>query len=43
VRIAEAAKAIGVTGRQLYNVINGGRVVTPEIAVAFGGGAPAVA
>jgi addiction module HigA family antidote len=41
--IAEAAKAIGVTRQQLYNVINGRSAVTPEMAArfeeAFGGGA----
>jgi addiction module HigA family antidote len=41
--VAEAAKAIGVTRQQLYNVINGKSAVTPEMAVrfekAFGGGA----
>jgi antitoxin HigA-1 len=41
--IAEAAKAIGVTRLQLYNVINGRSAVTPEMAMrfekAFGGGA----
>lgn len=41
--VAEAAKAIGVTRQQLYNVINGRSAVTPEMAVrfekAFGGGA----
>jgi addiction module HigA family antidote len=43
VSVAEAAKAIGVTRQQLYNVINGRSAVTPEMAVrfekAFGGGA----
>ncbi len=42
-RVAEAAKAIGVTRQQLYNVINGKSAVTPEMAVrlekAFGGSA----
>ncbi len=41
--VAEAAKAIGVTRQQLYNVINGKSAVTPEMAVrfekAFGGSA----
>jgi len=41
--IAEAAKAIGVTRQQLYNVINGKSAMTPEMAVRFeealGGGA----
>lgn len=40
--VAEAAKAIGVTRLQLYNVINGRGAVTPEMAVrfekVFGGG-----
>ncbi|MGB6324783.1 MAG: helix-turn-helix domain-containing protein, partial [Methylocella sp.] len=30
--VAEAAKAIGVTRLQLYNVINGRGAVTPEMA-----------
>jgi antitoxin HigA-1 len=41
--VAEAAKALGVTRQQLYNVINGRSAVTPEMAVrfekAFGGSA----
>ena len=41
--VAEAAKAIGVTRQQLYNIINGRSAVTPEMAVrfevAFGGSA----
>jgi antitoxin HigA-1 len=41
--VAEAAKAIGVTRQQDYNVINGRSAVTPKMAVrfekAFGGGA----
>lgn len=41
--VAEAAKAIGVTRQQLYNIINGKSAVTPEMAVrfekAFGGSA----
>jgi addiction module HigA family antidote len=41
--VAEAAKAIGVTRQQLYNVINDRSAVTQEMAVrfekAFGGGA----
>jgi len=42
-RVAVAAKALGVTRQQLYNVIGGKSVVTPEMAVrfekAFGGSA----
>jgi plasmid maintenance system antidote protein VapI len=34
-RIGEAAKAAGVTRQRLYNVINGGRAVTPEMAVCL--------
>lgn len=41
--VAKAAKAIGVTRQQLYNVIGGKSAVTPEMAVrfekAFGGSA----
>src|SRR5258705_13757049 len=41
--VVEAAKAIGVTRQQLYNVIGGKSAVTPEMAVrfekAFGGSA----
>jgi addiction module HigA family antidote len=41
--VAEAATALGVTRQQLYNVINGRSVVTPEMALrlekAFGGSA----
>jgi addiction module HigA family antidote len=41
--VAEAAKALGVTRQQLYNVIKGKSAVTPEMAVrfekAFGGSA----
>jgi antitoxin HigA-1 len=41
--VAEAAKALGVTRQQLYNVIGGKSAVTPEMAVrfekAFGGSA----
>jgi addiction module HigA family antidote len=41
--VAEAAKALGVTRQQLYNVIGGKSIVTPEMAVrfekAFGGNA----
>src|SRR3990170_168428 len=31
--VAEAAKGLGVTRQQLYNVINGKSVVTPEMAI----------
>lgn len=31
--IAEAAKGLGVTRQQLYNVINGKSAITPEMAV----------
>ena len=41
--VVEAAKGIGVTRQQLYNVIGGKSAVTPEMAVrfekAFGGSA----
>lgn len=41
--VAEAAKGLGVTRQQLYNVINGKSGITPEMAVrlekAFGGSA----
>jgi addiction module HigA family antidote len=41
--VAAAAKALGVTRQQLYNVIGGKSAVTPEMAVrfekAFGGSA----
>ena len=41
--VAAAAKALGVTRQQLYNVIGGRSAVTPEMAVrfekAFGGSA----
>jgi addiction module HigA family antidote len=41
--VAGAAKALGVTRQQLYNVIGGKSAVTPEMAVrfekAFGGSA----
>src|SRR5580700_10634070 len=41
--VAVAAKALGVTRQQLYNVIGGKSAVTPEMAVrfekAFGGSA----
>ncbi len=33
--VAEAAKALGVTRQQLYNVIGGKSAVTPEMAVRF--------
>ena len=43
--VAEAAAGLGVTRQQLYKVINGISVVTPEMAVrlekAFGGSADA--
>jgi addiction module HigA family antidote len=43
--VAEAAAGLGVTRQQLYKVINGNSVVTPEMAVrlekAFGGSADA--
>ena len=39
--VAEAAKGLGITGQQLYNVIKGKSGITPEMAVrlekAFGG------
>lgn len=31
--VAEAAKGLGVTRQQLYNVINGKSAITPEMAV----------
>ena len=41
--VARAAKGLGVTRQQLYNVINGRSGITPEMAVrlekAFGGSA----
>jgi addiction module HigA family antidote len=41
--VAKAAKALGVTRQQLYNVISGKSAVTPEMSVrfekAFGGSA----
>ena len=33
--VAAAAKALGVTRQQLYNVIGGKSAVTPEMAVRF--------
>ena len=33
--VAEAATGLGVTRQQLYNVIRGKSVVTPEMAVRF--------
>ena len=43
ISVAAAAKALGVTRQQLYNVIGGKSAVTPEMAVrfekAFGGSA----
>lgn len=39
--IAQAARALGVTRQQLYNVVNGRSAISPEMAVrlekAFGG------
>jgi antitoxin HigA-1 len=39
--VAEAARALGVTRQQLYNVVNGRSAISPEMAVrlekAFGG------
>jgi len=41
--IADAAKPLGITEQQLYNVINGESAVSPEMAIhfemAFGGSA----
>ncbi len=41
--IADAAKALGITQRQLYNIVNGESAVSPEMAIrfemAFGGSA----
>lgn len=41
--IAEAAKGLGITRQQLYNVVSGKRGITPEMAIrlegAFGGSA----
>ena len=41
--IADAAKALGITRQQLYNVVNGKSAVSPEMAIrfemAFGGSA----
>ena len=31
--VAEAAKGLGVTRQQLYNVINGRSAITPEMAI----------
>ena len=31
--VAEAAKGLGITRQQLYNVINGKSAITPEMAV----------
>lgn len=36
--VAEAAKALGVTRQQLYNVINGKSSVSPEMAVRLAKG-----
>ncbi len=33
--VAEAAKGLGITRQQLYNVINGKSGITPEMAVRF--------
>lgn len=41
--IADAAKALGITQQQLYNVVNGESAILPEMAIrfemAFGGSA----
>ena len=41
--IADAAKALGITRQQLYNVVSGKSAVSPEMAIrfemAFGGSA----
>ncbi len=41
--IADAAKALGITQQQLYNIVNGESAVSPEMAIrfemAFGGSA----
>ena len=41
--IADAAKALGITQQQLYNLVNGESAVSPEMAIrfemAFGGSA----
>jgi len=43
INIADAAKALGITQQQLYNVVNGESAVSPEMAIrfemAFGGSA----
>jgi antitoxin HigA-1 len=33
--VAEAAKGLGVTQQQLYNVLNGKSAITPEMAVCL--------
>ena len=33
--VAEAAKGLGITRQQLYNVIGGKCAITPEMAVRF--------
>jgi addiction module HigA family antidote len=35
VSVADAAEALGVTRQQLYNVISGKSVVTPDMAIRF--------
>ena len=35
VSVADAAEALGVTRQQLYNVIGGKSVVTPDMAIRF--------
>jgi antitoxin HigA-1 len=35
ISVAEAAKAIGITRQQLYNVIAGRSHITPEMAIRF--------
>jgi addiction module HigA family antidote len=43
INIADAAKALGITQQQLYNIVNGESAVSPEMAIrfemAFGGSA----
>ena len=36
--VAAAAKGLGITRQQLYNIINGKSSVTPEMAVRFSKG-----
>ena len=38
VSVAEAAKALGITRQQLYNVINAKSAITPEMAVRLAKG-----